>query len=382
MDHLSSEQISGWQDRILSPDALLEVGSHIAECAVCRERLRGKRTPIEGMAQLQQQLADGLAAEPTIKEPLVGPADIGIPDDRALQANGHVGYRAPNQSQPKDLRRRASLDARPPKRWLAAAVVAALAIGTIFWSTNIPTTTIDAPMVGSDPPSSEIVRLLDVRGPIALLPDDSLQGVPQQFAAGVARLLRSPEALIVPDAAIELAHRAEQQRADDLTPSRVAVIAPISIVELDDRPLFQWTAFNEAIFEIEIFDSRFERIESSGALRTDSWKPSRSLPRDELLSWKVTATIDGEQESFPSAPRPPAVFRIASTAQSDRVAAARASESHMVLALALWEVGAVELAATEFALLHRLNPDSSIATKLAERSRRLVTNLDAGTAGM
>lgn len=373
MDHLTPEQIARWNSRSMAAQELLAVSDHVARCEQCTNRLRGARTLEQAAAALQRELSEARSDVHLRGDQLVALVDGSASTELQASAAAHVETCSTCRDELDDLRRFAAerRSERAP-RWRIAAAVAAMAIGAAIWfagARRIDSTPAQSPSVAA------LVTLRDGSGEIALLATGTVQGVPEQFAADVARLLRAPAALAVPEGVLALAREMERPRSVATEPGEVAVVAPVSTVELEDHPVFRWSGPAGVAYSVSVFDSQFNRVASSGAVPDDHWRADLPLPRSELLTWRIETTIRGRTRVYPTPPRPPAVFRIASIEQVTRVDAARQTGSHLLLGLALWDAGGVEQAAAEFSRVREANPDSAVAVELAQHSEQAVAAL-------
>jgi hypothetical protein len=197
----------------------------------------------------------------------------------------------------------------------------------------------------------------------------AIAGVDRRWWPQVEAALHTPS-LALPTAALALARGPEHQRAESGSLAAVHLVEPLSRVVLGDRPTFRWRGPADRIYRVEVYDAHFAPVAASGALRANVWVPALALPRGELLSWRVTAAVGGEETAYPAAPEIPATFRVASADAAAEVSAARATGSHLVAGVALWRAGLLEEAAAELAALEKANPRASLARELASSSAR------------
>jgi len=86
------------------------------------------------------------------------------------------------------------------------------------------------------------------------------------------------------------------------------------------------------------------------------------------LIWTVTVLRRAGNVSYPSPPQPPAEFLIVGADVAARIEAARATQSHLLLGMSLWNAGLISDAHAEFAALAKENPQSDAARQLADSS--------------
>ena len=143
-----------------------------------------------------------------------------------------------------------------------------------------------------------------------------------------------------------------------------ALTQPVGRVLLSDQATFQWHELAGATgYVVSIFDSNFNKITSSPALRHPSWT-SPQLVRGRTYSWQVTATKDGKEIVSPAPPAPTAKFKILERAKADELSRAKQTNSHLLLGVLYARDGLLNEAEREFRELARKNPDSSVARNL------------------
>lgn len=146
--------------------------------------------------------------------------------------------------------------------------------------------------------------------------------------------------------------------------------APVGKVLLTNTPTFSWKAFGQADrYVVEVFDQNFNKVASSGDLKTTSWKTQ--LPRGKTYSWQVAASVGDVVTTAPQRPEPEARFRILDQQTSDRLARLRRSSprSHLLLGTAFAEAGLIDEAILEIERFARENPNSRVPTKLLRQLR-------------
>lgn len=142
---------------------------------------------------------------------------------------------------------------------------------------------------------------------------------------------------------------------------------PIGVVVETNRPSFAWQPLKPgAEYRVDVFNSQFRRIATSGMLRETSWTPSVDLPRGVTYLWKVTAFAEGMEIVSPIPPEPEAKFKVLEAKQLAELNLARRDGSHLWLGLVYADSGMIRESRTEFELLARENPDTPLAEKLLE----------------
>jgi hypothetical protein len=320
VNHLTDDQVARWRSRSLEREEILYVGDHVAACAECSRLLAAPHTPQKVAGELDRWLDESQKA-----------------DHLRTRSRFRIGLAA-----------------------LAACVVAA--VGVVLVRRD----------AGPASPES-VVR----KAPADLLRDGALvvdarghvEGVAPRWRGEVESVVRGAT-LIVPQVAASLARGTERIRGAP-TPGAesVRLLDPLSVVRLDERPLFSWQGPAGARYRAEVYDDRFVLVAKSPTLESDSWRPPNALPRAQLLTWRLVATRSGKEEVFPAPPAPPAIFYLAPEAAVAEVEEARRTGSRLVTGLALWRAGAVKDAEAEFEALQRENPTSALARRLAGSTR-------------
>ena len=85
------------------------------------------------------------------------------------------------------------------------------------------------------------------------------------------------------------------------------------------RPEFRWEAAPGAsAYTVSVFNERFEEI-ASGRVVGTRWTPGHDLPREQVLSWQVTAHRPAGQLTAPAPPAPEARFRVLAAGEAARM---------------------------------------------------------------
>lgn len=222
--------------------------------------------------------------------------------------------------------------------------------------------------------NSAVVKLLDGSSTVELLPDGSVTGVEPAFEARIAKILKGGD-IAVDDSARQMrSSRGVLMGANEPAKS-FSVNAPVGKILLTDRPEFRWNAVKDAdSYEVNIYDSNFNPVATSGPLKSIHWRPSRSLKRGNVYQWQVTADVGGEKIKSPVQPAGPAKFKIVDSAKAAEITRARSTRpnQHLTLGILYAEAGLIDDAISEFEQLARANPDSELPKKILKqvRSRR------------
>jgi hypothetical protein len=142
---------------------------------------------------------------------------------------------------------------------------------------------------------------------------------------------------------------------------------PVGRVVFEDRPVFRWNALAAAVtYRVQVFDSDHRPVAQSPAISETSWQPAKTLARDRLYSWEVTAMRGGLEVVAPTPPAPEARFRIVDPERAGRIAQAslRVPQSHLELCALYAEAGLDQDCLREIEALEEENPDSALLVGL------------------
>ncbi len=309
-EHLTAQDAQDYRSGKATPEALLAWDDHLAECAECRERLASRASMAEWARGLEGEEATHLT-----REQIVAKAEGRIADAERFPVEAHLRECAPCREEVEDLAAFRSAQAAAarggpvrktrPMRWVVP-MAAALVLGIFAWRRfSAPGTEFPATWSAED--RALVEKTLEAGAlPRAMPPRDVGR------RAGVLLGTAKKDAF--------------------------AVIAPMGVILETDRPKFEWQALQGATkYSVEVFDSNFNPVASSGLLEGTSWVPEKPLPRGELYHWQVTAMEKGKPVTVPAPPAPEADFRVLSQEILDRITRAHQSgaEGH-VLAAALY----------------------------------------------
>jgi hypothetical protein len=146
---------------------------------------------------------------------------------------------------------------------------------------------------------------------------------------------------------------------------RLRVLRPARTIVAEDAPAFEWSGgLPDAVYVVEIFDSRFQLVARSPSTTRTQWVPERPLPRGGELQWQVIERVGGHQYTAPQPPDPPARFMIIDAATAKQLTAAQSTKSHLLLAAIYARSGMREAAQRELEALARLNHGSQTIAQL------------------
>jgi hypothetical protein len=322
--HLTDDQIAQYRRGHAAPQELLVLDDHLAACAECRSRLGGEST-----ARDLLRWEDGLQR-------------YNLEPEHAEQKPAPMAPRG------------------RPLVWIPAAAAAALVLAFVGWQAL--RTKNQAPLVAVE---KYRVVLRDSGFQVALRDDGSVVAPPVVADAGralIADALRTGALPMAPPDP-ELASRTVVLRGRGNRTGAFAVLAPVGAVLLSDRPEFQWEPLNGAqSYRVQVYDSEFHEVATSGTLKLTTWRPERALQRGKLFQWQVTALRNGEAVRAPAAPAPEARFRVVDEPTAARIETGR--PSHLLTALLCARAGLRDDARRELEAVLAENPDSELVKKL------------------
>lgn len=286
-----------------------------------------------------------------------------------------------------------------PVAWTAALLTVAL-LGMILWFTlrspgappqiakeNIPGTS-ESPQkengninpTPSVPPTlpnvTPDVALNDGAGQVGLDREGNLAGLenlPQTHKRAVQNALASGR-VDVPASLAGLKGKAGILMAGSSEGVPFALISPVGVVVSNDRPSLRWQPLTGASsYLVNVYDSKFNRLETSPSLTTTSWTLTRPLSRGAVYLWQVTAIKDGTEIKSPVSPAPEAHFKVLDRSWDEQLRRARREHgnSHLLLGTLFAQAGLLADAEREFGALVAANPKSPVAQKLMHSVRAL-----------
>ena len=370
-DHLTDEQLRAFASHAINGAALLLADDHLTSCAACEQRLlsmsSGAAAAMPGHIddQLVEKLASGTLSESEETAVELHAAVCAVCRERWSFLRGDDEARG----------------AIVPFRWrvLAAAIAAAIVVlfGIVLMSrvqrpaAVVTVTPVPAPQPTPQPvpraePAATIV-LHDAHGDITAS-GTTLNGIPEGTWRGEVEAAVRRQSLSFLSTADLIMPPLVLRGAGETAAPAVVAKDPVATVVEPDRPRFRWTAPASSVVRVSIFTTDTQRVAQSGWLTASEWQVPTPLRRGATFVWQVESRRSGDAPD--GAVSAPVRFRVLSSAGAKRLAAARASGSHLVLGTVAAEHGLVDLAAAELRTLRALNPGSPVAAALYERALR------------
>ena len=429
-EHLSTEQMRRYHDRILPFVETLRLNEHLASCDKCHwqyeklYQLPSKFAPIEVNLS---EVADDEPLHLLFEEEIVPYVEGRLKGPGREIVESHMGLCARckrdvhNLLEYKDELESSTgseslpvTTARGQSRflsgwqwnmaWVAAVIIAlAILVSVVLLRSRIageqPQTTEhetandtqdsqgdDVPATGTDltPNQPEkqfaahleaVVDLKDGGRRITLDKQANLEGLEALpiasqraiRAALIAGAITKPEILSQLRAEPGLLRDGQQSDGDPF-----ALLTPAGTVVLDDRPTFRWQALSGGTtYVVSVFDADFNRVAKSEMLETTQWEIPQSLRRGAVYSWQVSALVNGKEVTSPVKPSPDVRFKIIESAKEAELQRIKKiyPNSHLALGVLYAQAGLRADAEREFIALVRANPRAVVAKNLLRSVR-------------
>ncbi len=341
--HLDDGDLRALRAGTLDPGRLLAADDHLVSCADCRARaarqvdlavvasaLDGARlAPDSHLSEDEvQRLADGTASQ-----------------DLRARAADHLDACGVCAGEVRELRHWVAGGRASPRAWLAAAAVALLALGAVWWSRE----------PGPRDPEA-------LAGFSALTAEEQAQ-VRAALAAGRAA---PPDVLRVLAGEREVLMGAAPPHGG--APA-FGLIAPLATAVVSDRPRFEWHPLPGATtYQVTVANERLRTVVVSPEITATSWTPAEPLARQRVYVWQVTARRGAESIVVPTAPAPPARLLVldARTAARLQDLEAGGSGAHVILGILYLQAGDRDDARRHLEAVPSGDPHARLAARTLE----------------
>lgn len=319
MTHVTKEDLACWRRGEMVGDSVLAIGRHLAQCRQCAALAAGEVRLGESSRAVAGQIVLDIE-HPDLETDLFAYADGRLPAERRAWVDEHLPDCARCREDLAGLRGLAPSRPQGSRGWmlaLAASITLVVIAAGIFRPDRpeAPRRAEQTPVVRSAPPIpaprqpygrtewNEVVE--GVRG-----------GTPLAIPHVLGKIRRKPDVLRG-DAAPAGAH-----------------LEPTGVVLMTTRPVFTWTAPENALSIVTIFEDEREAARSA-TLTATRWAPPRELTRGVTYTWQVDVEIDGETQILPMPPAPPARFHVADAATVAELEEARRQHpgDHLLLGI-------------------------------------------------
>ena len=434
-EHLSKQQVECYSGRTLSSTEFLQVSDHLEACESCR-RLVGETEGIQArFTSLRADLRSEARSRPMHLqfEQLVAYVDQAAEDaDReiveshleicsqcAAEAQDLRAFKVETLSYPEQTRSTETRSAlwknfrafwqRPLYRIPLQFACAAVSMLLLVWIATLPlrkqvaalraqldeaqsrtdelqkqASTVDELQAQlsqlqqslSNPPS-QVAQGLNDGGRIVALDNQGyltgMESMPPHIQNAVKAVLSNDQAEISPELR-GLLGRAGVLMGGSGEGVSFALLSPVGTVVQTDRPTFRWRPLSGATsYAVNVYDSSLTNVATVDRLSATQWTAARSLKRDEVYTWQVTALKDGVEISSPVPPAPEAKFKVLEQTRAEEVNLAKKSypNSHLILGAMYKKAGLLDDAEREFKGLLSANPNSLVAQKLLQNVKSL-----------
>jgi hypothetical protein len=355
--HVKVEQINAYQRHELSAAELLAVDDHLAGCAECRALATG---PESG-----RRLEEALTREEhlTYEELEELALTTELPE--------HVQHCEMCMAEVNDLRRfRNSLIQKPVRTpihmtrgWIVGLAAAAVLIIAII---------VRYPAEQKPAPQRIVASLRDGGATIGLGIAGNVVGMPEATIDELRDISRAMGTGDLPHAKVldSLTRGREVLLSGGRTEeTSLAPVSPVATAVLNDHPKFTWkTVAGARWYRVAVYGANFEQLAASGEVQGGEWTADKPLPREQALTWTVTASLPSGNVTAPRAPAPEAKFQVLSAEDAARMQAVltRTPHSDLLILIRANELGLKQEARAAAGALAAANPGSPVAAKLLE----------------
>jgi len=405
-EHLTDQNLNSLRENRTLPDELVWIDDHLASCAECRSRIAASP---ESPAVLLGFTGSFTMADHLTYEQFEGYLDGDLAESERLLVSQHIDVCkdcAADISEMKGLVERPSdpidqIVRHPgwlsflfrPVPALAAAILLVSAIGVVWslWSSgtlvaDVPAPVIDAPATDPGPvppdadpsplpeaPKSAVLALAvrDGGRTVGISDDGELAGFDSLSPKyrGLVGVALKNGTVSTPDLGT-LEGQPGVLMGDDGNTGTFRLLGPIGKILDTSTPALSWEAVPKAeSYSVDIYDQDFNKVASSGDLRTNGWKPK--LDRGRTYIWQVTAFAGDTVYRSPKRPAPDARFRLLDERTSSELAALKRANprSHLAMGVAYANAGLIDLSIREFEQLARENPRNSQFQRILRQLR-------------
>jgi anti-sigma factor RsiW len=420
--HLSEQDLKRFQNRELSPDEILSLDAHLAECVSCQAEFRKDQEVQNAAGQMLRHLQgeNDFDDSHLSYEAMADYVDHSLSEVEREIVDEHLEFcqnckvevddlfatkaqlasladNGPSRRETPTLRQRlAALWQLPAIRISAQAAAAIVLVTLIAWGlvsysrkhaeeAGTQSSRKDLVVSGtSTSPSPEsvttnksspeqenkarlVVDLIDGEHRVTLNAEDKLSGLEStsvQTQSEVISALKSGR-VSSPSFMAELKDRSGRLMGSGS--AEYGLLNPVARAVESSTPIFRWRAIEGAeSYVVTIYGSDAKKVIASKPLTETKWKVSPSLDRGRSYTWQVRANRNGEEVLMPPPAAPQAKFRIIDAAKAEELAQTRRTNarSHLILGLAYANAGLLEESARELQKLVSANPKSAVARSL------------------
>jgi len=245
---------------------------------------------------------------------------------------------------------------------------------------NPPSSPSTFPDVVSTPQSSDdlttVTLLKDASGEVKIDKNGQVTGLDEVSEANRQQIARAALSERIDPAPVlrDLSANQGGLRGNGDRGKEVRLLYPTRRVVIEDRPVFKWDGQpNATHYRVYVLDATGNQVSQSKELplTQTQWRAPTPLPRGQILSWVVTAVVDGKEIVSPSASAPEMKFAVLSRNDLQELGRLKKQNSHLALGVFYARTGLTGEAERELQSLIKLNPQSDIPQKLLASVRRM-----------
>jgi hypothetical protein len=291
------DQLAKFRDGLMGGADLLAADDHVAECPECREKLDAVSASLANWDSVAQSFTAAVeSAEPHVSyQSLQAYVDRTISPAESIRVEAHLMECPGCRREADNLQAfAAGLSSGQPKRsrfnryLILAPIAATLLVGVLLMRPH------DKPV-----------------GPKAAVGADEMAAALRdgKLAVHIPAGLGSAPSVLLGGRTAAPKFRAE---------------SPVGQMVLEETPVFRWDGVAGArSYKVQVFDTNYQPVLTSGAVTGTSWTPERPLERGKRYVWQTTALRPGGDIKAPEPPDAEARFEIVSSAEAGAIEQAR-----------------------------------------------------------
>jgi hypothetical protein len=366
--HPTDREFAAFLDGALTPDEIVALDAHLAECAACLARATAFGTDrLAGLAASLSRAEGGLHLD---DEELADYVDGRSAARGEIEA--HLAACRECGATVEDLRQLRAAIAVPRRRhvfWPAVAAAAVVLLGAGLWRLERPVAPAQAPA----PQVADGRRIQDGGSTVVVSGNEissGLGGLSDGERAKIATALSSGE---LPSARNLDRVRGESGRLMGPTEAGAAFgpRSPVATAVESTEPSLRWAGLDGARgYVVTIVDDQLKPVAESPHVAGTEWRPSAPLARGHVYTWQVRALMAGGPRTAPTPPEPEARFFVLGDQDAAAVASLRARAGDSRLAGILFaQYGLLDEAEAALVTAGAENPSVAALPRLAAAAK-------------
>lgn len=351
--HLSADQIAQYRNKTLASSDLLIVQGHIGGCDECRKLLLESGVIVSAVRAIDDQLELPHLSDQQMEDYVDGK----LPVDERNSVETHLKRCARCRSEEEDL--------REFKASFAAEYARAALQSNFSWLTATAAILVISLVA---PVGFYTIQLWNQQRVVDLtLSDERLK---------VVRKALESQNIEVPSFINTLVGEKQTLMGDEQK-LPFDLLRPVGTAVDSSQPFFEWQPLAGAqSYQVRIFNTKFDLIEESTRLSSQSWIPTTPLKSGEIYTWQVSAWIKHREIISPVAPYAQARFLVLDPSKHEPLQREIASYggSHLLRGACYARYGLLDAAESEFRLLLEKNSRSALP-------RQFLKNLQSVRSG-